>query len=655
MAKKPLPIFIVFTLLASLICQGPAIAQETQEIVADQIVEDELIVQYKLKSNLLVDEEVGEDEFLESLGQNYKLWEAASYKSRSTSSKLKHYRKLRRSRARKLRYKIAVLHLDGKITKKKLQKLVKRINQKKFQDLRYEIEAVYPNYLYEISSAPLDSEVSANLNDPLYNQQWSHKQVKPEKFWKFTKGEGAVVAVIDTGVDYAHQDLAANIWVNKDEIPGNGRDDDGNGFVDDIHGWDFVEKGGYNCVGGEDCSGEDNDPQDYNGHGTHVAGIIAAVQNNEVGISGVAPEAEVMVLRAGYSTGRSAFLKTTDIIEAITYAINNKADVINMSFAGAELTALADILNLAHDLGIVSVAAAGNSASTRLTYPAALDSVIAVGSIDNDNGKSYFSNYGEWVTVTAPGAYVLSTMPNNSYDFKTGTSMSAPHVAAVAALIKAKSKLDKLNADEVEERLLASAFETSFPKTLGSDETLGGLSADISFPLAVDALEMPAQAVIGTNINLQASASDSAADIVAYEWTSDVEGYLGAAQNLTTALSTLGSQVISVKALNSLGKWSEPEFKIINVVESRNVNPANLADDFRYTIKRQRGMLIALSGRRSRRGIKSYKWISNVDGTISNRRSLDLQRLSPGFHQISLSVQDKYGNWSDPLERVVKI
>ena len=245
-----------------------------------------------------------------------------------------------------------------------------------------------------------------------------------------------VIAVIDTGVDYNHLDLRNNIWVNTAEIPDNGRDDDGNGYVDDVYGWD--------------CVGDDNDPMDDNGHGTHVAGIIAA-ENNKIGGIGVAYGCKVMVLKAGNSSG---YFNNSDIAEAIQYAYMNGASVINMSFGGGNISiAVEDALQNAYN-SCVLVAAAGNSGGCNVvlcscgkgigpTYPAALPYVIGVMSVDKD-GKhiSSFSNYDHHpydsveYEVYAVGEGVGSTWPTDKYACLNGTSMAAPTVAGIAALLR---------------------------------------------------------------------------------------------------------------------------------------------------------------------------------------------------------------------------
>lgn len=248
-----------------------------------------------------------------------------------------------------------------------------------------------------------------------------------------------VIAIIDTGVDYNHIDLRNNIWVNSAEIPGNGIDDDGNGYVDDVNGW--------NCVG------DNNDPMDDNGHGTHVAGIAAA-ENNKTGTVGVAYNCKIMCLKAGNSSG---YFNNSDIAEAIQYAYMNGASVINMSFGGSSISiAVEDALMDAYNQCVL-VAAAGNDSlcnnlgcpvhaplgQVGVSYPAALPYVIGVMSCNaNGTTRSAFSNFDHApygtveYEVYACGEQIPSTWPNNKYATLSGTSMACPVVAGIAAVLR---------------------------------------------------------------------------------------------------------------------------------------------------------------------------------------------------------------------------
>lgn len=280
-------------------------------------------------------------------------------------------------------------------------------------------------------------------------------------------GEGTIVAVIDTGVDYTHQDLASSMWVNMAEFDGvSGVDDDGNGYIDDVYGIDATANPDYDgSIAG--------DPMDYNGHGTHVAGIIA-MANNGVGGVGIAYGTKIMALKAGQATGT---FSSADIAEAVEYAIAKGADVINMSFGGTGRSYLVEQALEKAFSTCVLVAAAGNEglpttdAPADFTkkadmYPAAYAFVLGVMASDEDGELASFSNWDYYNNVnaeyelTAPGTNIYSTLPGNRYAEWNGTSMAAPCVAAAAAVIRS-SYQDK---DEYNSRFimgqLASATDT---------------------------------------------------------------------------------------------------------------------------------------------------------------------------------------------------
>lgn len=298
-----------------------------------------------------------------------------------------------------------------------------------------------PDFVWEKTDtttvAATDEEINAETHFPCMDVTGVWKDCfDPAK--KEAPGKGTVVAVIDTGVDYTHKDLADNIWVNEGEIPGNGIDDDGNGYVDDVHGVDFVDG--------------DSDPMDEHGHGTHVAGIIAMTPGNGGGV-GVAYGAKIMCVRAGQANGSFA---STDIAKAIKYAADNGADVINMSFGGTGRSYLVESALQDAFPSCVLVAAAGNDGLpttdakqagylfTEDIYPAGYKYVIGVMATDNNQSIAYFSNWDfiegqncEYEMV-APGVNIYSTLPGNRYACWSGTSMAAPNVAAAAAILRSK-------------------------------------------------------------------------------------------------------------------------------------------------------------------------------------------------------------------------
>jgi subtilisin family serine protease len=285
---------------------------------------------------------------------------------------------------------------------------------------------VEPNYQYQLA------------DEPLFPQQWSLENtgqtggtsgadIDIRAAWEITTGDpGVVIAVLDTGVAFAHPDLSSSIWVNTGEIAANGVDDDGNGYVDDVRGWDTL--------------GNDNDPSDTHGHGTFVT-TTAAAPINGVGMAGVAPGSVVMPIKVCDSGG----CPNSAILEGMAYAIDNGADVINLSFGGYGIysEAMGSAIGEAVNTGITVVAAAGNDTNDNdnwAFYPAGydIDGLISVGASNHDDDLAGFSNYGaNSVDLVAPGESVLGGTLPNSWSTGSGTSYSSPKVAGVAALVMA--------------------------------------------------------------------------------------------------------------------------------------------------------------------------------------------------------------------------
>ena len=327
------------------------------------------------------------------------------------------------------------------------EKTLEDLNQSPF------IEFAEPDYRrYAVSKFP---------NDPFFNSLWGLHNTgqsggkvdadmdAPEAWNLSTGGEGVVVGVIDSGVDYNHEDLNANMWKNPGEIPNNNRDDDGNGYVDDYHGINAIKNNG--------------NPMDDDDHGSHVSGTIAGVGNNGKGVVGVCWTAKIMALKFLDANGGGSI---SDEIKCIEYAIDKKADILNGSF-GDYFTSKAEkrAIEKAREAGILCIFAAGNDGTNndrKPHYPSSYnyDNIIAVAASGRSDRLASWSNYGRAsVDIAAPGVSIRSTIPNNRYTSWDGTSMASPQVAGLAALIKAYDS--SLDWEEIKDIILKQGDQKS--------------------------------------------------------------------------------------------------------------------------------------------------------------------------------------------------
>jgi subtilisin family serine protease len=326
------------------------------------------------------------------------------------------------------------------------------------------IQYVQPNFLRQLH---------VNPNDPLYNQQL-HYVSDVQDAWNYSTGSPLIkVGIVDSGVLIHHPDLQQNIWVNPNEIPDNGIDDDNNGYVDDWCGWDFADAPEMADIALGDYTGQDNDVNDENFHGTHVAGIVGACGNNGIGIAGVCWNVAMVPLRAGFRTLQNqGYLQDDDAAAAIIYATDIGCNVINMSWGDPSYSPIiSDACEYAYARGVTLVASAGNDPGAEISYPAKLSCVISVGSVNQAKQVSGFSSYGVDLDLVAPGERILSTYKLDGpeqYFLQDGTSMSAPYVTGSIALLL--SLQPGLSPQEVRSRLLNSTDDLA---PVGIDDKTG--------------------------------------------------------------------------------------------------------------------------------------------------------------------------------------
>jgi thermitase len=326
-------------------------------------------------------------------------------------------------------------------------------------ELRALPEVLYaePNFIYKAVGSDANSDSlydklwglnNTGSNEPDRNGGYSGSvglagsDINAEKAWAITKGsKKVVIAVIDTGIDYNHPDLKDNMWVNTSEVAGNGKDDDSNGYIDDVYGWN--------------AQADNGNPMDGNAHGTHCAGTIGA-RHNSIGVAGVMNDVSLMAVKFLSDSGSGSL---ADAVEAIDYATKMNVDIMSNSWGGGGFSqTLEDAIKAARNKGILFVAAAGNDGTNNDSspqYPSnyQVDNVVSVAAHTNGDSMATFTCYGKrTVHVAAPGHNILSTTPNNGYKVFSGTSMATPHVSGVLGLLLSQTGRQDVKA--IRERLM---------------------------------------------------------------------------------------------------------------------------------------------------------------------------------------------------------
>jgi len=417
-----------------------------------------------------------------------------------------------------------------------------------------------------VEYAEVDYTVHADVipNDAQFGQLWGlhntgqsggvvDADIDAPEAWDMATGSSSTrVAVIDTGVQYDHPDLAANIWTNPGETAGNGVDDDNNGYVDDVHGYDFANN--------------DGDPRDDNNHGTHCSGTIGGVGNNGIGVAGVNWNVKIVALKF---LGASGSGSTTGAIGAINYCIANNILVSSNSWGGGGFSqALFDAITAAGNIGHIFVAAAGNNNSNNDAvpfYPASYtnDNLISVAAIDRFDARSSFSNYGaNTVDLGAPGTAIYSTVTGNSYATFSGTSMATPHVSGAVALLW--SYKPGWSRQQVKENILATVRPTAAMAgrslsggvlNVFNSLTAAGSGSNTAPTVTITGPSNGASFIQGTSITFTGTADDPEDGPIsgALVWTSSINNTIGSGSSFSTSGLKVGTHVITALVMDSGG------------------------------------------------------------------------------------------------------
>ena len=400
--------------------------------------------------------------------------------------------------------KMGLLSIEPMINYKLLDGLKNSESLKRFLVIFYNEEFSFEYVQFLLSKVQEIRSVEAAINyfiqlvpnDVEYPNQNHHPQISSPEAWDIERGDSTVIiAIVDNGFDMSHIDLIDNYYINLIEKNGLiGVDDDGNGLVDDISGYDFVE--------------DDSDPgyntNKLNGykHGTHVAGIAAAVGNNEIGVSGISWKSKILPIKVA-KDNEPRVIPLVQALRGITYAIAQGAHVINLSWGGVgnENRAAQEVMNLAYQEGVIVVASAGNKNEEAYFYPASYHHVISVAWVDGSDSKALLATYGKSVDLSAPGSSILSLFPENQYGKINGSSMSSPMVAGAAALLK--SLHPQLTIEEMEKQIVFSAELIESQLTYANK--LGSGRLNVANVLTVTELQQPPVKIVFHSFSLSDS------------------------------------------------------------------------------------------------------------------------------------------------------
>lgn len=407
-------------------------------------------------------------------------------------------------------------------------------------------------------------------NDPSFNSstQWGLFQINATQAWNVSAGStSVVVAIVDDAVQVNHPDLSAAIYTNTAEIASNGIDDDNNGYIDDVQGFDVA-----------DNDNNPSPPSNSFDHGTHVAGIAGAKSNNNTGIASIGYNIKLLPVKS-----TNVATQVTDGYDGIVYAVNTGADIINMSWGGTgSSTTAQNIITWASNQGVILVAAAGNDNDDVLHYPAAYTECIAVASTTTGDVRSSFSCYGSWVDVAAPGSSIYSTIPGSAYAYKQGTSMASPMVAGLAALVKSVNP--GMTANDVRNCILSTATNIdaanpSFVGELGS----GRIDALAAVTCASATLANPPIADFEANLTtISAGASIDFTNLSIYNPTTYSWNFSGATPATSTqanpqniVYNTPGVYNVTLTASNANGSDVETKTAYITVLAQSGCDTLN--------------------------------------------------------------------------------